>query len=118
CGDRVELYLVIENGAIVDVVFQGNGCAISQASASMMTDSVKGKSLDEAMALAASFREFMTKPDAVFQSNDSPDLEALEGVKNFPVRVKCATLSWNTLQEAVETFRTDRKEGTRLEKDS
>jgi nitrogen fixation NifU-like protein len=101
CGDRLAIYLRIENGVIADVSFQGSGCAISKASASLMTESVKGKSVAEARNLFSRFHQMITAP------SDSPverlgKLEALAGVRRFPVRVKCASLAWHTLQAALD----------------
>jgi nitrogen fixation protein NifU and related proteins len=100
CGDKVILYLEVEDGVVRDIGFQGSGCAISTASASMMTEAVKSKSLDEVRALAERFHELLTAaPDA-----DAPELgklEAFAGVREFPVRVKCATLVWHSLLAAL-----------------
>ena len=101
CGDRVTVYLKVEDGTIRDVSFQGSGCAISKASASLMTESVKGKTLEEAEALFDRFQRMITAP------TDSPidnlgKLTVLAGVRQFPVRVKCASLAWHTLRSAVE----------------
>jgi nitrogen fixation protein NifU and related proteins len=101
CGDRVTVYLKVEDGTIKDVSFQGSGCAISKASASLMTESVKGKTLEEAAALFERFQRMITAPA------DSPidnlgKLTVLAGVRQFPVRVKCASLAWHTLQSAVD----------------
>jgi nitrogen fixation NifU-like protein len=101
CGDRVTVYLKVEDGSIKDVSFQGSGCAISKASASLMTESVKGKTLEEAKALFDRFQRMITAPA------DSPidnlgKLTVLAGVRQFPVRVKCASLAWHTLQSAVD----------------
>ncbi len=102
CGDRITVYLKVENGTIRDVSFQGAGCAISKASASLMTESVKGKSIEEATALFERFQRMLTGS----ASADSPTeslgkLTVLAGVRQFPVRVKCATLAWHTLRSAV-----------------
>jgi nitrogen fixation NifU-like protein len=101
CGDRVTVYLKVENGTIKDVSFQGSGCAISKASASLMTESVKGKTIEEAAALFDRFQRMITGP------GDNPSeslgkLTVLAGVRQFPVRVKCATLAWHTLRSAVD----------------
>ena len=109
CGDQITLQLLVKDGKIADVGFTGKGCAISQSSASMMTDTLLGKSLEDAEALAVDFRAFMTEPDA--PAEGLGDLEVLEGVRKFPVRVKCATLGWVTLQEAVKDYRKGSKEG-------
>lgn len=105
CGDQITLEVDVDGaGRIAEVGFQGSGCAISQASASMLTEAVKGKTLDEADALAQDVRAMVMGTGPVV-SDPATDLEALEGVKNFAVRVKCATLSWNTLHQAVTSIR-------------
>jgi nitrogen fixation NifU-like protein len=101
CGDRFTVYLQIDNGTIKDVSFQGSGCAISKASASLMTESVKGKSIEEAKAAFDEFQKMLTGPtDAPADSLGK--LTVLAGVRQFPVRVKCASLAWHTLKSAVE----------------
>jgi nitrogen fixation NifU-like protein len=102
CGDEVELDLIVdEDGVIEDVAFKGRGCSISQASSSMMTDAVKGQTKGEAMALLDAFKKMMMEPETE-PAEDLGDLEAFQGVAKFPVRVKCATLAWNVLQEGLE----------------
>ncbi|WP_043829315.1 Fe-S cluster assembly sulfur transfer protein SufU [Muricoccus aerilatus] len=105
CGDRMELFLDMEGDRIADVAFQGKGCAISMASASLMTETVKGKTPDEARGMAARFREMAitgTCPDCGGALEDEMDrLQALSGVHEFPSRVKCATLAWHTLNTAL-----------------
>lgn len=101
CGDRITVYVQINDGAISDVSFQGAGCAISKASASLMTESVKGKKLSEAEALLERFRQMITAaPDAPI--DDLGKLTVLAGVREFPVRVKCASLAWHTLRAAAD----------------
>jgi nitrogen fixation NifU-like protein len=103
CGDKIHLFIKMENGVIKDVGFQGSGCAISTASASMMTESVKGKTPAEAEALFKRFQDLVTSDS--HQTGQSPDLGKLEvfaGVREFPVRVKCATLPWHTLRAALK----------------
>lgn len=99
CGDNITVYLIEHNGKIADVRFEGTGCAISVASASLMTESVKSKTIAEAKALFASFHQLVTegKPPA----DDLGKLMVFAGVAEFPVRVKCATLAWHTLQAAL-----------------
>jgi nitrogen fixation NifU-like protein len=100
CGDRLSLYLTIEGDVIKDASFQGSGCAISKASASMMTDSLKGKTLDEARAMFGRFHDLVTG-----KGGDAAQLGKLavfEGVRNYPTRVKCASLAWHTLKSAVD----------------
>jgi len=101
CGDEVELRLTFENGAISDVSFHGRGCSISQASGSMLTELVIGKPFEEVRRLSALFNEMMKAPD-VEPPEELGDLEALQGVAKFPVRVKCATLSWHTLEDGLK----------------
>lgn len=101
CGDRVTVYLKVENGTIKDVSFQGSGCAISKASASLMTESVKGKTIEEAAALFDRFQRMITAP-ADNSTESLGKLTVLAGVRQFPVRVKCATLAWHTLRSAVD----------------
>ena len=101
CGDKVTVYLKIENGVIADVSFEGLGCAISTASASLMTESLKGKTLDEADRMFAEFHEMVTCHDH-HAHPQLGKLEVLAGVSEFPARVKCATLAWHTLQSAIK----------------
>jgi nitrogen fixation NifU-like protein len=99
CGDRLTVYVCIENGTIQDAAFQGFGCAIAIASASLMTESVKGKTVAEAQALFDRVLQMITaSAEAVV--DDLGDLSALVGVRQFPVRVKCATLPWQALRAA------------------
>ena len=100
CGDRITVYLKVENGTIKDVSFQGAGCAISKASASLMTESVKGKSIEEATALFERFQRMIT--GSADPTESLGKLTVLAGVRQFPVRVKCATLAWHTLRSAVD----------------
>jgi nitrogen fixation protein NifU and related proteins len=111
CGDRVTIYLdLAADGKVKDVTFEGSGCAISMASASIMTEMLKGKTVDEAKALFEKFHGVVTgeeEPGAV-NGTDSLDLdrlEALSGVREFPMRVKCATLAWHTFIAATEDRR-------------
>jgi len=104
CGDRLTLYLKIDGDTIADVSFEGAGCAISKASASMMTDVLKGRSVAEANALFERFHRMVTTPPE--QSvEDMGKLSALAGVREFPVRVKCASLAWHTLKAALNNER-------------
>jgi nitrogen fixation NifU-like protein len=100
CGDALVVYLKMENGVIEDVSFQGSGCAISVASASLMTESIKGKTLAEAEAIYTEVHKQMTGEQA--DHSKLGKLEVLGGVKEFPARVKCATLSWHTMHAAME----------------
>jgi nitrogen fixation protein NifU and related proteins len=101
CGDEVHLQLRIRDGVIEDARFLGDGCSISQASISMMTQLVKGKPTDEALRLAARFTQMMHGDPEAARDRDMGELRSLAGVAKFPVRVKCALLGWNALQEAL-----------------
>lgn len=101
CGDRLTLYLRVDDaGTIEDIAFEGEGCAISVASASLMTERLKGQPVAEAEALFESFRNLVTKADSE-PSADLGKLAALAGVREFPSRVKCATLCWHALESAL-----------------
>jgi len=101
CGDRLTLYLIVENGVIRDVSFEGQGCAISTASASLLTETLKGKTEAEAEAMFQDFHAMLTIDEA--QPTEAlGKLEVLSGVREFPARVKCATLAWHTLQAALK----------------
>jgi nitrogen fixation NifU-like protein len=104
CGDEVRVDLDIRDGRVFDVRVLARGCSISQASASMMTEAIKGRSLAEVESLFETFKGMMYGSEEV-DVEALGDLEALQGVRKFPVRVKCATLAWNTLQKALEEFR-------------
>ena len=101
CGDEVQVELLLDDDTIEDVAFKGHGCSISQASSSMMTDAVKGRSKAEAQALVAAFKRMMTDPELELPE-ELGDLEAFQGVAKFPVRVKCATLAWNVLEQGLQ----------------
>ena len=105
CGDEIRLQLRVREGRIADVKFQGEGCSISQASASMMTDLVVGKGLEEALALSQRFTAMMHGDEEAARDRSLRDLRALAGVARFPVRVKCALLGFDALQEAVKETR-------------
>ena len=123
CGDEIQVYLLVDGETISDVKIGGQGCSISQSSASMMSAAIKGKSVDEARALIRAFKAMMSihehrlGGDGSEEGDDeSPaaapdvklgDLEALQGVVKFPVRIKCATLSWNTLQQGLDQAATN-----------
>jgi nitrogen fixation NifU-like protein len=100
CGDRLTLYVKVADGRVVDVSFEGGGCAISKASASLMTDAVKGKTVAEAQVLFDRFHRMVTTPPDQ-PVEDMGKLSALAGVREFPVRVKCASLAWHTLKAAM-----------------
>lgn len=102
CGDQLTVYLKLENDVIADISFEGKGCAISKASASMMTESLKGKTVAQAEKLFKEFHDLVTGPP-----DEEPDVSRLgklavfAGVREFPVRVKCATLAWHTFHAAL-----------------
>jgi nitrogen fixation NifU-like protein len=100
CGDRLTLYLKVNGHTIEDVSFEGAGCAISKASASMMTDALKGRSVAEANALFDRFHRMVTTPPSE-PVEDMGKLSSFAGVREFPVRVKCASLAWHTLKAAL-----------------
>ena len=117
CGDEIVVFLEVDgNGQISDIKIGGQGCSISQSSASMMSAAVKGRSVEEARALTRAFKALMTIHESRLdggdgRGTDTPtpdpevklgDLEALQGVVKFPVRIKCATLSWNTLSQGLD----------------
>ena len=101
CGDHFTIYVDVADGRIRDISFQGSGCAISKASASMMTQAVKGKRTEEAEELFEKFHHVVTGKNSV-ESNDLGKLAAFAGVSEFPVRVKCATLAWHALHAALQ----------------
>jgi len=104
CGDTVNVYLELDDKSqIIDIAFDGKGCAISTASASMMTDVIKGKSVDDANTLFENFRSLATgKRDKIDAGDDTERLMILAGVKQFPMRVKCATLPWHAMHTALQ----------------
>jgi len=108
CGDEIDVYLQVEDGIVADVKVGGQGCSISQSSASMMSQAVKGHSVAEVRALVRRFKGMMSIEEEAPEGESVReaeiklgDLEALQGVVKFPVRIKCATLAWNTLIEAL-----------------
>ena len=100
CGDRLTLYLSVSEGVITEAAFEGAGCAISKASASMMTETLKGKTLAEADALFQRFHRMVTTPPDQ-PVEDMGKLSSLAGVREFPIRVKCASLAWHTFKAAL-----------------
>lgn len=100
CGDEVMLQLVFENGRVKQIMFEGKGCSISQASSSMLTEVAAGKTIAQVQQLIKRFKGMMTKDQPA--TAELGDLEALEGVRKFPVRIKCATLVWNVLEQIIE----------------
>jgi nitrogen fixation NifU-like protein len=107
CGDEFSLDLTVSNGVVVDIATQGQGCSISQASGSMMAEAVIGKSVQEVRELASRFKRMMSIEEGESPLDDQHpgavlgDLEALQGVRKFPVRIKCADLPWTTLDDAL-----------------
>jgi len=102
CGDELCLYMVVDgDGVITDITFEGRGCAISKASASIMTETLKGKSEDEAQAYFKSFHAMATGEGELAALPDAEKLEVLGGVREYPTRVKCATLAWHTAHAAL-----------------
>ena len=101
CGDQVTLYLKVIDGLIDDVGFQGSGCAISRASASMMTQSIKGQSVERAQEIFDAFHCMITEPGADLDLDTLGDLETLSGVNEYPTRIKCAVLAWHTMKAAL-----------------
>ncbi len=104
CGDEVRLQLLLEGGVIRDARFQGNGCSISQASVSMMSDLLKGKTIPESIELARRFTDMMHGDPGAAREKRMGDLRALAGVSQYPVRVKCALLGWDALLQALRTI--------------
>ncbi len=99
CGDEITLEVIVKDGIVEDIRFTGAGCSISMASASMMTEMVRGKTLQEALALSKEFRSLMKGEEV--DEDRLEDLESLAGVSKFPARIKCATLAWNALDRSV-----------------
>ncbi|MCF8566072.1 SUF system NifU family Fe-S cluster assembly protein [Alicyclobacillus tolerans] len=100
CGDEITLQLLVEDGVVKDVRFRGSGCSISMASASMMTEAVKGMPVEDALKVTKVFRDMMKGEDV--DTDELGDLEALQGVSKFPARIKCATLGWQAFEKAVK----------------
>jgi nitrogen fixation NifU-like protein len=102
CGDKIKLYLRVEDGMVTDVKFEGSGCAISTASASIMTEIIKGKAVGDVLTLFEEFHDLVTaKIGESTAASSMGKLAVFEGVREFPVRVKCATLSWHTARAAL-----------------
>src|ERR1051325_6098794 len=105
CGDEIELSLEIDDETIRDIQFVGRGCSISQASASMMTEAIKGHSISDAEAAVQRFTQTMSNRNSPAPKEMEEELDALQGVKRYPARVKCALLPWTTLRESVDLYR-------------
>ncbi|ARK31970.1 Fe-S cluster assembly sulfur transfer protein SufU [Halalkalibacter krulwichiae] len=101
CGDRIQLQLQVEDGKVKDAKFVGEGCSISLASASMMTQAIKGLQLDEAIEMSQIFSDMMLGKDYDEDRFDLGDIEALQGVAKFPARIKCATLAWKAMEKGI-----------------
>lgn len=101
CGDRIQLQMKVEDGKIADAKFVGEGCSISLSSASMMTQTVKGKTVEEALGLSDVFSAIMQGKDYDHEKYDLGDIEALQGVCKFPARIKCATLAWKAMEKGL-----------------
>ncbi|MEZ5274818.1 MAG: SUF system NifU family Fe-S cluster assembly protein [Opitutaceae bacterium] len=103
CGDEISVFIKLADGRITDITFDGQGCAISKASASLMTSRLKGKTLEEVRSVASDVRQLLTGPEGeAVDLEKLGDLAALEGVRKYAVRVKCATLAWHALEAALE----------------
>ncbi|WP_430784438.1 Fe-S cluster assembly sulfur transfer protein SufU [Virgibacillus flavescens] len=102
CGDRIQLQLKIEDGIVTDAKFDGEGCSISMSSASMMTQAVKGKEVNQALKMSELFSAMMLGEDIDTEEFDLDDIEALQGVTKFPARIKCATLAWKAMEKGVD----------------
>ena len=106
CGDKIQVYLQLQGNQIKDIGFQGSGCAISKASASLMTETIKGKTLGESEAYFKDFQAMLTDPSSNLGLDQMGKLFVFAGVRNYPIRVKCATLSWHTLRAAIKNAQT------------
>ncbi len=111
CGDHIVVHIKTDGEKIADIRFSGKGCAISQASASMMTEKVKGMKLEEALRFAEDFRKMMRGEKPFPPEGELEDLDALRGVCEFPVRIKCATLAWDLLQRSLAQILTPKDGG-------
>ncbi|MDE3840029.1 SUF system NifU family Fe-S cluster assembly protein [Bacillus methanolicus] len=100
CGDRIHLTMKVEDGKVIDAKFEGEGCSISLSSASMMTQAIKGKKIEEAMKLSKIFSNMMQGKE-YDEDLDLGDIEALQGVSKFPARIKCATLAWKAMEKGL-----------------
>ena len=109
CGDRVSVYLAVDNDHITDAHFEARGCAISIASASMMTEMIRGKTVDEAKSLFDRFHTLVTSESHGAADEELSELESLSGVRAFPTRIKCATLAWHAMTAALDGSQEDVK---------
>lgn len=102
CGDRIQLTMKVEDGKVADAKFEGEGCSISMSSASMMTQAVKGRNIEEALKLSSVFSDIMQGKEYEEDDLDLGDIEALQGVAKFPARIKCATLAWKAMEKRLK----------------
>ncbi|OIK12160.1 Fe-S cluster assembly sulfur transfer protein SufU [Bacillus sp. MUM 13] len=102
CGDRIRLTMKVEDGKVSDIKFDGEGCSISMSSASMMTQTIKGKDIDTALKLAGTFSNMVQGKEYDDYGVDLGDMEALQGVTKFPARIKCATLAWKAMEKGLQ----------------
>ncbi|MBH0231023.1 Fe-S cluster assembly sulfur transfer protein SufU [Halobacillus yeomjeoni] len=102
CGDRIQIQLQVDDGIVKDAKFEGEGCSISLASASMMTQAIKDKPVDEALKMSEIFSDLMQGNEVENEDIDLGDIEALQGVSKFPARIKCATLAWKAMEKGVD----------------
>jgi nitrogen fixation NifU-like protein len=102
CGDRIQLTMKVEDGKVIDSKFDGEGCSISMSSASMMTQAIKGRTVEEAVKLSKVFSDIMQGNEYDEDDLDLGDIEALQGVAKFPARIKCATLAWKAMEKGLQ----------------
>ncbi|GAB3806210.1 Fe-S cluster assembly sulfur transfer protein SufU [Virgibacillus kimchii] len=102
CGDRIKLQMQVEEGTVKDAKFEGEGCSISMSSASMMTQAIKGKRIEDALKMSDIFSQMIMGEDIDSEGLDLGDIEALQGVSKFPARIKCATLAWKAMEKGVK----------------
>ncbi|HAQ08394.1 MAG TPA: SUF system NifU family Fe-S cluster assembly protein [Bacillus bacterium] len=102
CGDRIQLTMKVEDGVVVDSKFEGEGCSISMSSASMMTQAIKGRNIEDALKLSKIFSDIMQGNEYDEDDLDLGDIEALQGVAKFPARIKCATLAWKAMEKGLQ----------------
>lgn len=107
CGDRIQLHIKVEDGKVADVKFDGEGCSISMSSASMMTQAIKGMEVEKALKLSKIFSNMMQGKEYDEEDLDLGDIESLQGVSQFPARIKCATLAWKAMEKGVSEEESD-----------
>ncbi|MDR1906792.1 MAG: SUF system NifU family Fe-S cluster assembly protein [Puniceicoccales bacterium] len=108
CGDEVTVSVLVKNGIVSDIKFRAQGCSISRASGSMLTEKIRGMSFGEALKFSKNLQKMLSSdPSATFDENEMGDLVALLGVKQFPMRIKCATLAWHTFENALKNIAKD-----------